>query len=221
MLFENYRSDMKRTWQVISELLGNKKRAKPAHEIMIDGAFSTDNKLIANGFNKFFAEIPKKIHKNLPKSTKHFKDYFSHYSNRSLFLNPTCFLEVKKIILSLQNKSSTGLDKVTPGILKIFPDNIIACLVHIFNLSLKQGKFITEFKLAKIIPIPKKGDLTIMTNYRPISLLSCISKILEKLMYRRLSSFLQKCNLTPIIQCLKLPVKIWMMQLIYSLKLSM
>ena len=69
-LFENYRNDMKRTWHVISDLLGNKKRPKPANEIKIDGTSCTNDTLIANGFNKFFSEIPTKIHKKTPQNRK-------------------------------------------------------------------------------------------------------------------------------------------------------
>ena len=59
-------------------------------------------------------------------------------------------------------------------------------------MSLSQGKFIKHFKTAKIIPIYKKGDSKNITNYRPISLLSCFSKLLEKIVQVRLTNFLEK-----------------------------
>ena len=71
---------------------------------------------------------------------------------------------------------------------------MFVALSHIFNLSLSTGKFIDEFKLAKVFPVLKKGDPYVMNNYRPISLLSCVSKILEKIMYRRLAKFLIQHN---------------------------
>ena len=89
----------------------------------------------------------------------------------------------------MQGKNSTGFDKVSSMMLKELPENILICLVHIFYMSFSKGEFIEEFKVAKIIPVPKKGDLSLMQNYRPISLLSCISKILEKLMSTRLNLF--------------------------------
>ena len=78
--------------------------------------------------------------------------------------------------------------------LKYFPNNVISILSYIFNLSLSQGKFISNFKHAKIIPLFKKGSAKDVSNYRPISLLSCFSKILQKLVYNRLYSFLEKSN---------------------------
>ena len=66
-------------------------------------------------------------------------------------VNPTTFEEVKKIIKRLKKKSSTGLDGLSPKLLQYLTDNIIHCYVHIFNLSLSQGKFISAFKKAKVI----------------------------------------------------------------------
>ena len=112
----------------------------------------------------------------------------------SMFLSPTTREEVLKIIGKFQNKNSTGLDGISPKVLKLFPNSLILCLVHIFNLSLSQGKFISTFKKAKVIPIHKKNKKNDMNNYRPISLLPVISKVLEKLMHTRLYSFLNSKN---------------------------
>ena len=63
-----------------------------------------------------------------------------------------------------------------------------------FNLSLACGEFISDFKTAKVAPIHKKGSVTNVCNYRPISLLCSMSKILEKLIYNRVVLFLKKQN---------------------------
>jgi hypothetical protein len=65
-------------------------------------------------------------------------------------------------------------------------------LVHIFNASLKSGVFPDKIKIAKVRPLYKKGDRHEVCNYRPISILSVFSKILEKLVYNRLISFVTK-----------------------------
>ena len=91
-------------------------------------------------------------------------------------------------------KLSAGWDGIPSIVLKYLPNNVISILSYIFNLSLSQGKFISNFKHAKIIPLFKKGSAKDVSNYRPISLLSCFSKILEKLVYNRLYSFLEKSN---------------------------
>ena len=75
------------------------------------------------------------------------------------------------------------------------PDNIINALTYIFNLSLCQGKFVTAFRHVKVVPIHKNGDVQNLNKYRPISLLSSFSKILEKIVYKRLYSFFDRFNL--------------------------
>ena len=66
---------------------------------------------------------------------------------------------------------------------------IIDPLEYIFNLSLYTGKVPTKMKTAKVIPVFKKGKTDLMSNYRPISLLSIFDKLLEKIVYTRLLSF--------------------------------
>ena len=86
-------------------------------------------------------------------------------------------------------KKSTGIDEIRPTILKSTPDNILIALTHVFNLSLACGEFISDFKTAKVAPIHKKGSVTNVYNYRPISLLCSMSKILEKLIYNRVLQY--------------------------------
>jgi len=76
----------------------------------------------------------------------------------------------------------------------IFEPPCIKPLVHIYNVSYQSGIFPDTMKKAKIRPLFKKGDRQEMQNYRPISILSMLSRILEKLMYNRLLSFLKKHN---------------------------
>ena len=101
-------------------------------------------------------------------------------------------MEVKNILINSKSKLSAGFDEIPLKLLKSSPDNIIIPLSHIFNLSLSTGKVISDFKIAKVIPLCKKGDASDINNYRPISLLSNISKILEKIMCRRVLSFLNR-----------------------------
>ena len=111
-----------------------------------------------------------------------------------MYVWPTCPMEVKNILINSKPKLSAGFDEIPLKLLKSSPDNIIMALSHIFNLSLSTGKVISDFKIAKIIRLYKKGDASDINNYRPISLLSNISKILEKIMYCRVISFLNRHN---------------------------
>ena len=94
-------------------------------------------------------------------------------------------------------KFSAGWDGIPSIVLKYLPLNALSALSFIFNQSLSQGKykFISTFKHAKIIPIYKKGNSKNVTNYQPISLLSNIFKIIEKIVCNCLYSFLNSFNL--------------------------
>ena len=146
----------------------------------------------------FFSNIPKSYHKKLPKMSEkeRLKKCLSYLNGKeivnSCFLSPTDCAEVLKIIKKLKKKSSRGLDGFAPQLLKYLPSKFINCIVHIFNLSLRKGKFISSFKAAKVIPIHKKKSKSDMNNFRPISLLPVISKILEKIVYERVFKFLDK-----------------------------
>ena len=126
----------------------------------------------------------------IPDGTKHFKDFLGERCNASLFLNPTDEEEIFRIVNSLKNKKSYGSDEISNNLLKLIIPYIINPLVHIFNISLLTGVFPSDMKIAKVIPIYKKDDSTLLSNYRPVSILSSFSKILERLVYNRLSSFL-------------------------------
>ena len=101
----------------------------------------------------------------------------------------------QKNYMYFKAKVELGCDSIPSFILKHLSKNVISILSYIFNQSLSQEKFISCFKHTKVIPLFKKGCPKDVSNYRPISLLSCFSKIIEKLVYIRLYSFLNKFNL--------------------------
>ena len=95
-----------------------------------------------------------------------------------------------EIISSLKTKKASGADNISNYVLKNLPKTAISLLTKIFSACFKISYFPDAWKIAKIIAIPKPGkDGAIPTNYRPISLISNIGKILEKLILDRLNSF--------------------------------
>ena len=91
--------------------------------------------------------------------------------------------ETKTIIKNLKPKNSSGHDSISLILLKASINSIAKPLTCIINQSLKTGRFPSKLKVAKIIPIFKKGDEHDFNNYRPISLLPSISKVFEKTIY--------------------------------------
>ena len=91
--------------------------------------------------------------------------------------------------------SSPGWDNFQSNVIKDTSDLLLLPLTHLLNLSITQGVFPDELKLAKVIPIFKSGDSAQIGNYRPVSVLPVFSKVLERVMYVRLFSFIKKYDL--------------------------
>ena len=99
----------------------------------------------------------------------------------SIYLNPTDENEIQEIISKSENKKSEDIDGLTMEVLKKISPALIKPITLICNRSLEEGHFPQGMKEAKVIPLYKKDDPTSFGNYRPVSLLPQISKILEKL----------------------------------------
>ena len=102
---------------------------------------------------------------------------------------------MSKIIDSLKNKSSSGFDEISSKVLKRLKIQLAITLTAVFNLILRSGIVPIKLKTAVICPIYKSGQDDIYTNYRPISLLTSISKVLEKIVYNQLTEFISKNNI--------------------------
>ena len=100
-----------------------------------------------------------------------------------------------KLLESLKRKKATGLDDIPAYLLKDCANVIAKSLTHIINSSLTTGVFPTDWKLSKLIPIPKSKPYNRIENYRPISVIPAIAKVIEKLVYRQLSTYLENNNL--------------------------
>ena len=109
----------------------------------------------------------------------------------TFYINPTTVTEIISLIKLLKNGSS-GYDSISATTVQKTATACITPLTHIMNLSLSSGIFPQELKNARVIPLFKSGDAMLSSNYRPVSVLPLFSKILERLMYNRLISFINK-----------------------------
>ena len=112
-------------------------------------------------------------------------------SKKSLFLTPTDQNEVSDVIKVMKAKRSTGFDNISSWLIKKLNTSICNSLAVVISKSLEQGCFPEKLKIAKVVPIYKAKNREQLTNYRPISLLNSLSKIYEKLMYKRLYGFVE------------------------------
>ena len=113
----------------------------------------------------------------------------------SLFLCPVTADEIQLEIAKLQTGKAVGPSSIPISILKILKSELAGPLQVIFNTSFLTGIVPDKFKLAKVMPVFKKGSQTNLSNYRPISLLSVFNKLLEKLMFNWSANFSEKRHL--------------------------
>ena len=158
----------------------------------------TDPIEIAELFNDHFSSIAGKLRAKLnspPNPMNLNSKSNSSKISSSFFFMPTTAYEVKKMISTIKPKNSCGVDEFPTKLLRYLPSSTLELLTHVFNQSLSTGKYISVFKVAKVTPIFKHGNAQLVSNYRPISVLSAFSKILEKLVHKRILSFLDQNNI--------------------------
>ena len=194
---ENHKGNTKQIWKTLNNLLGRNKKSKfPDFFTTKDGNKVSDSKLIAEHFNSFFANIGNSLASDIPDPPPDFKQSFSPYVNpKSLFFTPTSPEEIIKLTSNLKNSHSCGNDGISNILLKQVIPSISGILSFIFNLSLCTGTIPSTLKNAHVIPIFKAGDKHDFTNYRPISILPAISKLLERIVYIRILDFLTRHNI--------------------------
>ena len=113
---------------------------------------------------------------------------------KTIFICPTNTIKIGKIIRNLKDKAG-GVDGISAKTLKIIAPFISESLQHIFNTSIEHAVWPDALKSAEVVPIHKAGDKSNISNYRPISLISNIAKIFEKIIYNRLYNFLKDSNI--------------------------
>ena len=148
---------------------------------------------IAESFCGFFTDIgPKLAGRVRPPTSGSFLDYLGPSSGSSAFFWPTDPAEVESICQALDCSKGPGHDGFSPAALRYVSTEVSGPLSRFINACLEAGYFPDFLKVARVTPVFKDGDPTHLGNYRPISVLSVISKIFEKVIQVRLLSFLRR-----------------------------
>ena len=194
-LLITYENDMKRTWATIKEIIGSKKWSGTLFpkRLVVNDLECFDNKTTLVNFNNFFSEIGPKLASKIPHSLISF-EHFLHGGFLSLEEKLITDDELNEALQILKAKKSSAYDEISSNVIKLISPSVFEAIKYIFNLSIETSIFSHLLKIAKVIPLFKKGDNALMNNYRPISVPSCFSKILERIIYNRLYSFFSENN---------------------------
>ena len=186
------KQDLGKSWKTIKEIIGKSNRNENNLKFNVNGTMTNDPLTIANAFNNYFVDIGPTLANKITQSANPI-DYVKQQKN-SIFIPNIEESEVKNIITQLKH-SSPGWDELPTSIFKPATEAYISPLTYLINRSIIDGIFPDELKIAKVIPIFKSGDKTMISNYRPISVLSYFKKISEKVMYNHLLNFIEKHNI--------------------------
>ena len=185
---------MRSTWKLLNSVINKTRSSNDAKNFLINNSLTNDPALIVKSFNDYFVHIGPDLAKTIPTSFKKFDDFLPPSISSSMVLLPTDECEISNIIKSLKNSASPGLDEIPPSVVKFACSFIVTPLVNLINCSMSKSIFPSKLKQAKVVPIFKSGNATMVCNYRPISILNIFSKIYEKVLYKRLLSFLTTNN---------------------------
>ena len=194
-------------WKVIRKVVPSKQSS--CQEILLkDKGQKLDENQVVDYINDFFINVGK-VDRPLgtgedPTLNLNALDGDSTYIQASPYLNDDipskCFdrlteSEVYRVVREVNISKSSGIENVSSFVLKEAFSALAAEVTHMFNLSLQNASFPSQWKKALVVPIPKSGNLNNVQNYRPISLLPLPGKILEKSIHKQVSTFLDENSL--------------------------
>ena len=201
--FENcaQSKDMKHSWKLINILLGKNKKSNNISQLKCDDVVISDDTLKAEAFNDFFVNIGVNLANEIENDSlcTNFSDDENYHSNYYSNINfKFSEISMDDIICQLRNlkiSKSTGIDNIPAIALKLSAEVIGPSLTWIYNLSIKTGIYVDEWKKAWVMPIFKSDDRQRCENYRPISILPIVSKILERSVFNQIYKFLNDNSL--------------------------
>ena len=194
------KDDRAATWNIINKVLGKKSTNRQYPEKIVANNKDVkgkkgNRKHVANGLNSHFTSIAKKLAVKLKKTNTSFTSYMGRENKSSMYLNEITLEEILEEITNICSKKAMGHDRIPPKIIKWAPDLFAPILCAIYNKCFILGYYPNNMKIAKVVPLYKKGDKDDYNNYRPISILIQFNQLFERLISKRLHAFFKKFDL--------------------------
>ena len=198
---EENKGNSKGLWRQL-KTIGFSSKSKNNCKIVldIDNESCFEPKTITEHMNNYFLNIPKNLVNLLPSPSKIYStcsESFKHfYLNNNLSPNEFILKHITENFVNteltkLNANKSYGIDGIQARFIKDSASEINAPIAYIINLSIDTNVVPTDFKFARVKPLYKKGSMNKVENYRPISILSVVSKVLEKAIYFQFEKYLK------------------------------
>ena len=192
--FNEHRTNAKRTWEglyMALDISRNKKTVFTNIKDVKSDTIYSDPTEVSNKFAEYFKSVPEKVREKITTDKPDFTKYMNKPVSHSIFLEETSPIEVFNLIQKLKNSCSTGNMDVPNQFLKMISFPLSYMLSYLINRSLNSGEMPRAFKIGKQTPVFKNGN-NCFSNYRPITVVNSFAKITEKVVGKRVVSYLDK-----------------------------
>ena len=192
--FKNNQGNIKNTWKRINTIFGKIPQPTRIHSLKIGDTIYTTPDEISNRLNHHFCCVGPILSNEIPPTNSKFTDYILPLPH-VFSLTKTSNDIVLELIKSLPLNKASGLDGISAKLLKEAGPIVSASLTYVINRSLTTGIFPNDWKVARVTPIYKDDIKTNPNNYRPISVLPIVSKLIERIVFNQLYAFLMRHDL--------------------------
>ena len=190
----HHKNNCHNLWKIFGKILKKDKSKQNINSINSDNETLTNPTQITQALNKFFTNIGHSLAQTINNEPNDYKEYLGNPIVQSFNLCETSPPEIKYLMEKINPKKATGHDELPGKFLNISATIAAEPLAKLFNLSISTGEYPDILKIARVLPIYKKGESTDMNNYRPISILTHLNKIYETIICNQMKSFLNKHN---------------------------
>ena len=167
----------------------------------VDGEETDDPQIVAETLNNFYVDKVDNIVKECPPDPVAVIDYMAEYmENKEIGrfkFHTVGDGEVRRAVMKLNSSEATGLDGIKVKWLKRFVHTLTPFLRHVVNRTIITGQYPDRYKAGCISPLPKKGDLKLARNWRPVVLLSTCSRVVERVLNKQMKDYLEAWSLLP------------------------
>lgn len=189
-------NDNKKVWKIIKRVTHTEVPINPNTDLLVSSASPQQS---TDSVNEFFADIGKNLasaftHNTGIRGSPHVTNA-TPVPQHSFVMVDVDEDEVEALLMSLKTDAAIGWDSISTKFLKRYKKLLVPPMTYLFNLCLSTGVFPLYFKKAIVHPIHKGGNRNCVNNYRPIAVLPSISKILERIINKRLIKYLEEKNL--------------------------
>ena len=193
--FNEYKADSRKTWQTINELTSRNSGKTSITSLKVNGRSVTDRDELSNKFNDHFASIGPSLASEVDSSEC--TNYLSYVTNTDakFEFQLTNTRQVLSLLNKLNKSKATGIDKISARLIRECADLICIPMCDIFNQSITLGIFPDDWKTARVTPLFKQGNRDDLDNYRPISVISAVAKVFERIIYDQVYGYLEEHNI--------------------------